>query len=194
MSVNSSTLLSDFHKFHKNIFLVGYESTQNTGNFRSFSIPKKIRIVKKDTIVERTNIKLTSGSIKLSYEALIPLMSIGGHELRLLLYIIAYCANKEDNSFKWTHLTTEDYCDLYRIITGETIDLETPRKALWNLKRKNIVSMSSKGNYVLNPLYTARPDSPIGGKSFIEYLKKALLKGASLADALFMKQSKKLKK
>ncbi len=183
--------LSDLHNFHKNIFEVGYASTSNDGKFNNYSIPAKIRIVGNDMLIHHKNIKLTSDRISLSYEALIPLLSTGGQTQYVLLFIIAYCANKHDNTFKWNRRVEEEYCELYRIITGKKINIETPRKAIWKLTKKNIITMTSKENYVLNPLCTPRPFTITGGKGFLAFLQKALIQGASLVEALYIKTSQR---
>jgi hypothetical protein len=151
-----STLLR-FQDFHKNNFNEGYVSGLHSGKLLRLEIFKKIN--NKDDIkeVEKFPLDVISGTVKFSYEALLPLFALGGHEFRVMLYIISYCANKETLDFKWTKCVADDYIYLYEVASGKEVKPDTVRQAIITLTKEKIITKISKTNYMLNPLYSARP-------------------------------------
>jgi len=152
----SMSALKDLHSFHRNIYSNGYVTNKNNGKTTKIDVNKS-KNKDDDGIVslEKTSVHMISGSVQMSYEALIPLFLLSGHEVRLLLFIISYCSSKESNSFTWTHLVSDEYTELYYITTGKKVKPESVRQALVKLNRHNVINKISKGNYILNPLYSA---------------------------------------
>ena len=143
--------------FHKRMFSESYITNLNNGKIFKLSIFSSKKKIDEDiTIPISMDILLISGNIQMSYEAILPMFKLSGHEHRLLLFIIAYCANKNDNKFSWNHTIVDDYAQLYKICTGKDVKASSVRIALSRLNQLNIIQKSSKGAYMLNPLYSAR--------------------------------------
>jgi hypothetical protein len=125
---------------------------------------------------DKTSLPMIAGSIKMSYEALIPLFALSGHEVRLLLFIFAYCADKDTNQFKWNPMVLDEYTELFKITTGKDVKPESARQALVKLNKLNVINKISKGNYMLNPLYTDCGNIYSQAKLFNTFLEKKIEK------------------
>jgi hypothetical protein len=160
------------------MFSERYITNLNNGKIFKLSIFSSNKKVDEDiTIPISRDILLISGNIQMSYEAILPMFELSGHEHRLLLFIMAYCANKNDNKFSWNHTVADDYAQLYKICTGKDVKVSSVRIALSRLNQRNIIQKSSKGAYTLNPLYSARRNEYNMKQVFNTYAKKH--KGAS---------------
>ncbi len=182
------SILNEVQQFHRKIYEVGYVSNKNSGKVINVKITKKA--VKRGDFIspEFLNIPVISGSIKLSYEALIPFLVLSGHETRLLLFIIAYCANSNDNTFRWTHLIADEYIELYKKVTKKTVQPETVRQVLVKLNKLKYINKISKGNYMLNPLYSANGNKYEKAKLFNVFNEKEIKSGKTVTvDMLFKK-------
>lgn len=149
--------ISKFHEFHKNNFKEGYVSCLHSGKFVRLNVFKSLKDKDDFKEVEKFPLDVISGTVKFSYEALLPLFALGGHGFRVMLYIISYCANKETLDFKWTKLVADDYIYLYETASGIEVKPDTVRQAIITLTKEKIITKVSKTNYMLNPLYSARP-------------------------------------
>ncbi len=168
------SVINEFQKFHKNIFKEGYISDLHSGKLLKLDIFKNI--IEKDGIkdIEKFSINVTSGTVKFSYEALLPLFALGGHEIKVILYIISYCANKDTLEFKWTKIVADNYIYLYKIATGKEVKPETVRQAIITLTKERIIYKFSQTNFMLNPLYSARPDKYKTQTLFKKFLKNTI--------------------
>jgi hypothetical protein len=169
-------MLELLHRFHRNIFKNGYVTNKFSG--KTYKIPINKRKVEDDEILkyEKTHISMISGSIKMSYEALIPLFLLSGHEVRLLLFIIAYCANKETNLFKWNAMVLDEYVELFKLTTGKDVKTESVRQALVTLNKMYVINKITNGNYMLNPLYSENKDKYIQSKLLNAFLSDKIKK------------------
>jgi len=174
------SLLNDLHTFHRNIFKNGYVTKKYNGKTHKIQVNK--RKIQDDEIhkYEKTHISMISGNIKMSYEALMPLFILSGHEVRLLLFILAYCANKETNLFKWNAMVLDEYTELFKLTSKKNVKPESVRQALVTLNKVNVINKISKGNYMLNPLYSEIRDQYSQAKLFNAFLSDEINKKASI--------------
>jgi hypothetical protein len=180
-------LLKKFHQFHKHFINFTYDSTLkiNKGHMYKLSILNELTTTKEGVIQPTfNNLELVVGNIKLSYEALIPLFSLKGHEYRLMLFILAYRADKVDQCFKWNNAMVDEYCELYYATTGESVKAETVRQALFTLRKTKVINKLSRGHFQLNPLYTERPGKFEAEKLINNYLREDVSTGKTMAQAL----------
>jgi hypothetical protein len=180
-------LLKIFHQFHKHFINNTYDSTLkiNKGHMYKLSILNELTTTKKDVIQPTfNNLELVVGNIKISYEALIPLFSLKGHEYRLMLFIVAYCVDKDDKCFKWNKAMVIKYCELYNVATGESVKAETVRQALFTLCKTKVINKLSRGNFMLNPLYTERPGKFEAEKLINNFVREDVRTGKTMAQAL----------
>lgn len=173
--------ISKFQDFHKNNFKEGYVSGLHSGKLVRLNIYK--RLIEKDDFkeVENFSLDVISGTVKFSYEALLPLFALGGHEFRVMLYIISYCANKETLDFKWTKRVADDYIYLYEAASGKEVKSDTVRQAIITLTKEKIITKVSKTNYMLNPLYSARPGKFETQGLFKKFLKNPITTGKDIS-------------
>jgi hypothetical protein len=184
--------LKELHTFHRNIYNSGYVTNKNNGKTTRIDVNKS-KNIDEDGIVsfEKTSVQMISGSVHMSHEALIPLFMLSGHEVRLLLFILAYCANKESNKFNWNHSVADDYIELFYITTGKKVKPESVRQALVKLNKHNIINKISKGNYILNPLYSACGNIYDQSKLFNSFLEMEMTqkKAVDLTKSVLPKKS-----
>lgn len=182
-------LLKKFHQFHKHFINFTYDSTLkiNKGHMYKLSILNELTTTKEGVIQPTfNNLELVVGNIKLSYEALIPLFSLKGHEYRLMLFIVAYCVNKDDKCFKWNNAMVDEYCELYNVTTGESVKAETVRQALFTLRKTKVINKLSRGHFQLNPLYTERPEKFEAEKLINNFVREDVRTGKTMAQALYI--------
>lgn len=173
--------ISKFQEFHKNNFKEGYVSGLHSGKLVRMNVFKSLK--EKDDLkeVENFTLDVISGTVKFSYEALLPLLALGGHEFRVMLYIISYCANKETLDFKWTKRVADDYIYLYKTASGKEVKPDTVRQAIITLNKEKIITKTSKTNYMLNPLYAARPGRYETQGLFNKFLKVPISTGKRIS-------------
>jgi hypothetical protein len=179
--------LKKFHQFHKHFINFTYDSTFkiNKGHIYKLSLLNELTTTKEGVIQPSfNNLELVVGNIKLSYEALIPLFSLKGHEYRLMLFILAYRADKVDQSFKWNNAMVDEYCELYNATTGESVKAETVRQALFTLRKTKVINKLSRGHFQLNPLYTERPGKFEAEKLINNYIREDVRTGKTMTQAL----------
>jgi hypothetical protein len=168
--------LTNLHTFHRNIYENGYVTKKFSGKTQKIQVNKSKH--EQDDVItfDKTSLPMIAGSIKMSYEALIPLFALSGHEVRLLLFIFAYCADKDTNQFKWNPMVLDEYTELFKITTGKDVKPESARQALVKLNKLNVINKISKGNYMLNPLYTDCGNIYSQAKLFNTFLEKKIEK------------------
>jgi len=172
--------LTNLHTFHRNIYENGYVTKKFSGKTQKIQVTSSKK--KQDGLVsiEKSSLSMIAGSIKMSYEALIPLFALSGHEVRLLLFIIAYCAEKNTNQFKWNPMVLDEYTELFKITTGKNVKPESVRQALVKLNKLNVINKITKGNYMLNPLYTECGNTYSQAKLFNTFLEKKIEKQSTV--------------
>jgi hypothetical protein len=180
------SIYSEFLNFHRNIYTSGHTTDLHNGKVIKIKVHTKTNSSKGYHEPEYNDLLLVSGSIKMSYEALIPLFALSGHEYRVLLFIIAYCAKREDNTFYWDDMVASEYMTLYQIAAGKKVKPETIRLALHKLTKLHIVQKIKKEHYLLNPLYSARVNNYSAKNIFNSFLARARNAGISIQKALFM--------
>ena len=170
---------------HRSIWRDGFITGVSTG------ISKKIKVItsfKKDAsgifTPQHNELLIIDSSIKLPYEAMIPLFSLGGHEVRVLLFIIAYCANKDTGFFIWNNEVTDQYMNYFNSITGKNAKPETVRQAIITLVKHNVIQKQKKNHYVLNPLYAPKSNTYKIEHRINAYTKKFVEASKSIFDAL----------
>ena len=180
--------LQDLINIHKSIWKDGFVTGVSTG------ITKKIKIISSYTKnshgfikLQYNQIQIIDSTIKLSYETMIPLFSLGGHEVRVLLFIIAYCANKDNGSFIWNHEAVDQYLHYYNSITDKKVSTETVRQAIITLVKHNVLQKQKKNHYVLNPLYASKSNTFKTEHRINDFTKKFIEHGKSIGECLSFK-------
>ena len=179
---------------HKTIWKDGFITGVSTGNKKKIRLVTSHKLDPKSTIIHPlyNEYEIINSTIKLPYEALIPLFSLGGHEVRVLLFIIGYCADKDTGFFIWNNEVAEQYMTYYQTITSKETKTETVRQAIITLVKHNVIQKQKKNHYVLNPLYASKPNNYKIEQRINSFTKKFVEAGRSIAEALsFTPPSKK---
>jgi hypothetical protein len=172
--------LTNLHTFHRNIYDNGYVTNKFTGKTLKIQVTSSKKVKDSFISIEKSSLSMIAGSIKMSYEALMPLFALSGHEVRLLLFIIAYCADKNTNQFKWNPMVLDEYTELFKITTGKDVKPESVRQALVKLNKLNVINIITKGNYILNPLYSDCGNIYKQAKLFNAFLEKKIEKESTI--------------
>ena len=138
---------------------------------------------------KKKNIEISSGSFSFAFEAMIPILSLNGHELRIFIFLIAYYVDRESGRFKWNAYVIEAYKKYYKEITADSVETTTIVQEFKKLGIQKIVQRSDKGNYLMNPLFIPRPrvESNIS-KLFNEYVKKNFKSKKDASESLEFKR------
>lgn len=163
-------------------------------SYISNQLPKSLQKLNIITSIERkgsvTNPKfkeilLTKGYLRMSYEALLPLLTLSGHEQRVFLFLAAYYLDNETYSFHWNDRVIDAYQNFYSEISGKSVKTSAIKQAFKKLCKQNVVQRVRKEFYLMNPIYLPRPSSTLNSKKlFNEYTKKSTHTGGDAFDAL----------
>ena len=138
---------------------------------------------------EKKDIQISSGSFSFAFEAMIPILSLSGHELRIFIFLIAYYVDLKSGRFKWNVYVIEAYKKYYKAITADSVETSTIVQEFKKLVIQNIVQRSDMGNYLMNPSFLprARTESNIV-KPFNEYVKKNFESKKNASESLEFKR------
>lgn len=100
---------------------------------------------------QRKELLTINGKVSLSYESLMFLFSLNGHDKNLLLFLIAYCVD-ENAIFLWNRVVSEHYADFYQATTEKRPKYNTIRQSIVVMEKKNIIRKLEKGKFMVNPL------------------------------------------
>lgn len=169
----------NFSKIHSRF--VGKESYLSIQLARTL---KKLSIItsitKSDGVLtpKSSEVLLTQGVIKFSYEAMMPLMRFDGQKQKIFIFIVAYLMDHENYTFSWNAYTVDAYMNYFEEVTGEAPKISAIKQEFKELRLyHNIFRKIGKDTYMMNPLYLPRHRSDFNNKKlFNEFNKPALEK------------------
>lgn len=167
-----------------------FVSTERYISKHVFRKLKKLNIITKITqdddeiiTLESKDILLTQGTLRLSYEAMTPIMRLSGNKQKLFIFIAAYLVEHESFTFKWNPIIVDACLNYFEQVTGISPKASTIQQEFKELKLEhNIVRKVSKDTYMFNPLYLPRQNSDYKNKKLFNDFNKSVVEKGS--DAL----------